>query len=156
MIQCPECRNQFERSGSGNRIVHYCRSCGKAWLAYSVLRALVRDAVNAAGIAKKVIGFTEAVPRPLNVYCPACGLTFMQQVELRGVTVARCATCKGILLERGQFLTIVRRVVDAEKGWAIAEADWADLYQKLRLEMLKYRQTASNPSAATLLGLLEN
>jgi Zn-finger nucleic acid-binding protein len=149
--RCPYCRTQFHRLGSGQPILH-CASCSVVWLDHDTLRHFVRDAVNAAGVPRKVVALMEAPGPAADLACPACAAG-MLAFQLRGVAVLWCSTCDCVLTSQAELREIVRRAVEAAGGWRAAEAEWSELYRK---KLVAHAAHSARDAGATglLLGLL--
>lgn len=152
-ILCPQCRTPFHRPGPSQAVLQ-CRACSLVWLHRETLRRFVRDAINAAGVPKKVIGLTETPGIAADVSCPTCAAT-LQSTQLRGVAALQCLTCDHVLAGEVELRNIVQRVIEAETGWKAAEAEWSELYATMKLNAARYRESAASAeTTGFLLGVL--
>ena len=133
-LNCPSCRQSLVARGPSDEVLHQCDSCALSWVPRQTLQRFVRDAVNAAGVTKKTIGFAETAPIPADPLCPSCVATSLQTIKLRGVPVLSCRTCDSVLVSRDEMKQIVGRAIEAEVGWKAAESEWAALHQRLKAE----------------------
>ena len=151
-VLCPRCRTPFRRAGSSQAVLT-CRGCSAVWLHQETLRRFVRDAVNAAGVPKKVIGLTETPGTSADLSCPTCA-TVLQATQLRGVSTLQCTTCNHVLLDEAGLREIVRRVIEAEIGWKAAEAEWSELYAQMKLNATRAGSAADAETTGLLLSVL--
>lgn len=148
-VLCPRCRTPFRRVGLSQAVLD-CRGCSIVWLHRETLRRFVRDAINAAGVPRKVIGLTETPGASADLGCPTCA-TVLQSMQLRGVTTLQCSTCDHALLDEAGLREIVRRAIEAEIGWNAAEAEWSELYAQMKLNARQSGQSAADAETTGLL-----
>ena len=151
---CRDCQIPFDQHESDGQAVRRCPSCGVVCVSSDLLRILVRQAATLAGVARTTIGLIETAPQPITGACPLCGVVSMSQLGLRGIVVARCGRCSSTFLQHGDFAAIVRRVVEAERGWALEEADWHATYRRVKGAGRSSYVAAGIEGSASLLGLI--
>jgi Zn-finger nucleic acid-binding protein len=123
MVQCPHCRIELEPLTRSGINWAGCPKCEGIWLAApEVVKALRLYAAD-QGVALETIALLEGAARPSVLPCPQCPASALQVITLRGVEVEKCASCRGVFLDRGEGEAIATRLAFAAATWKPAHEE---------------------------------
>ena len=136
-MDCPVCRHPLDQFRVGPLALDRCRGCSVLWFDARELRQFL--SLTAPDATSEESASAIAPPAQL-APCPRCGDQPLDRAYWRGIPVALCDKCSGVLLTTSALAAVRRVWVRLERPRAPAfqmppPEDWED-YERQFLEIL--------------------